>query len=657
MFDFIRTHQRLMQLVLLVLILPSFVLIGVSGYSTYTSGDRDLVKVGDDAVTQQAFDMARRSQLEQLQRSFGGAIDPAMLDNPATREVLLESLVDQHLQVGIATEERFSVSDTALRRAIASMPQWQENGRFSSAQYNAVLAASGLTPKQFEQSQRAELALGRVLGPIGGSADVPRAIVDQLGEALTRQRTVRVRTFPAADYRQGVEISEADLQTWYEANSASLSVPEHVSIQYLVLDEAAATASLATPDEKALQDYYQQNKKRYVQPARVSLRHIQVALPEGDEAARKAAQDKAADLAAKAKADPAGFAALAQSSSEDAGTARDGGRLGWITQGSWPPEVEQVVFALDKGQVSDAVPGPGGLHVFLVEDKQAEQGESFEQARATVETEVRRQLAAARYADMATQLTGLVYDHPDSLEPAAQALGVTLRTADGLTRDGLLPEEQVGKDAASASPDAAQLNDPRVRQAVFSAQVYNEKHNSGVIELAADKLLVLRLGKVVPARVPALAEVADTIRETLLAERAQAAAQAAGEKVLASLREAGKPAADQAPEGFGDELNISRSDPAGLSAEAVTAAFRPSAQALPQFEGLSGHEGYVILLVSAEAPSPSAQGLSASLAAQLDDIQGQAEAQAVLRALRAHVGVQRLPDADRAIAGELDGEN
>src|SRR5690606_3141108 len=125
MFDFIRTHQRLMQFVLLILILPSFALIGVSGYTNYVSGDHSLVEVGDTAITQQEFDEARRNQLQRMQASAGGAFDPAVLDTPESRRALLDSLVERRLIINEATEERFSVSDAMLREAIASIPELQ----------------------------------------------------------------------------------------------------------------------------------------------------------------------------------------------------------------------------------------------------------------------------------------------------------------------------------------------------------------------------------------------------------------------------------------------------------------------------------------------------------------------------------------------------
>ena len=233
MFDFIRTHQRLMQLVLLVLILPSFVLIGVSGYTNYVSGDKDLVTVGDAAVTLQEFELARRNQLDQLQRSSMGRFDPEVLNSRPARERLLESLVDRRVLVETATKERFSVSDAALRDTIASMPEFHENGNFSAERYNELLAAAGLSARDFEQGQRGELALQRVLNPIGGSALVPDTVLERVSAALTEQRTISLFAFPSSDYEKDIEISDADIQAWYDENKEALTVPDQVAVEYL----------------------------------------------------------------------------------------------------------------------------------------------------------------------------------------------------------------------------------------------------------------------------------------------------------------------------------------------------------------------------------------------------------------------------------------
>lgn len=651
MFEFIRTHQRLMQLILLVLIFPSFALIGVSGYNTYVSGDHDLVEIGDTAITQQEFDEARRNQLQRLQANAGGAFDPSILDTAEARSALLESLIERRLIINEATEERFSVSDAMLREAVASIPELQVDGRFSPERYSQVLASMGISSRDFEQGQRAELALQRVLGPIGATASVPATVSQVIAQALTAKRTVRLRAFDASDYKDQVQLTEADVKAWYDANLDQLQVPEYVSAEYLVLDEGAAMQGLPEVTESEMRAYYEQNKSRYVMPARVQVSHIFIDVaPGASDTERKEALAKADAIAAKVAANPSQFAEIAKSESDDTGTANDGGRLGWITKGSWPEALEQAVFALKKGQTSAAVEGPDGYHVFLAEDVQQEAGETFEQAKAKVESEIRRQLAADRYADMATSLTDLVYDDQTSLQPAAQALGLQVRSADGIARDGLVdPSDLEGDNAAAGSDDAQILVDPRVRRALFSSQTYTDKHNSGVIEISPGVLVVVRVKQITPSHVLPLEKADAVIRDRLLTERSRDAARKAGEEVLATLK---SQPGNEVPEGFGTAQTVSRVEPQGLSKLALDAAFAANAQTLPAYVGVEGAQGYVLVRVEGADAGTADPALQASLSAQISQALGAAEQDAVLRAMREAAKVRLLPDAQKALQPE-----
>lgn len=651
MFDFIRTHQRLMQLILLVLIVPSFALIGMSGYSTYVSGDHEIARVGESAVTQEEFDQARRNQLQQMQESSQGRFDPAMLDNPDARRALLDQLIDRRAQIVMASKDRFSVSDGALRRAIAAMPQLQDDGQFSPDRYNQVLASSGMTPRDFEAGQRAELALSRVLGPIGNTAGMPESVLNLLERALTEERTVRLRLFKLDDYHAGISVSDDDIKAWYDAHQDALRLPEQVAVQYILLDEAAAVASVPTIDDTQLKGYYEQNKSKYVVPARVNVSHILIKVPSGaTEETSKQAQEKAQAIAKRAReASAASFAELARKESQDAGTARAGGELGWVQRGVWPLNLEQAIFGLKKGEISEPVKGQDGYHVFLINDIQPEKGETFDEARPKVEEEVRRQLAADRFADMATKLTSLVYDNATTLEPAAHALGVEVRHATGVARDRLLTADEAGPGSAAASRDAATLGDVRVRSALFSPQVLSDKQNSGVIEISPDTMVAVRVDTVTPAQVPTLASVSEHIRAQLLAERSLQAAVHAGEAALADLNAAGHKAA---PEGFGEAIKVSRLNPLGLNKAVLDAAFKVPAEKVPAYQGVSLAQGYAVVSIEAlkagTADNPALEGLPAQLA----QVWGSTEERAVMQAMRAGLGVKITPEGEKLIAQE-----
>lgn len=650
MFDFIRTHQRLMQLLLLVLILPSFALIGVSGYSTYVSGDHDLVKVAGSAITLQEFDQARRNQLQQLQQSNPGSFDPSSLDNEPARKALLESLVDRRVLVLAAAKERFNVSDRTLRQAIASIPELQVNGQFSAERYSDVLKSMGVTSKDFEQSRRAELSIDRVLGPVAITAHVPKPILSSIEQALTAQRTVRLRTYAAADYVKDITVTDADIKAWYDQNPQKLKLPEHVSVQYLLLNEAAAMQGLPATSTRDLQKYYEQNKTHYAQPARVMLSHILISLPVGaTDAQREAALQKAQQIDKEVAADKSKFADIARAQSQDAGTAKEGGRLGWITKGSWPATLETAVFALKKGELSAPVDGPGGYHIFLADDVQPEKIQSFDEVKSKVEAEVRRQLAADHFADMATKLTSLVYDNQSSLQPAADTLGLKVKTASGIARERLLPADEIGDGAAAASPDAAVLGDARVRRALFSSQVLVDKQNSGVIEISPDTMVAVRVQKLSPAQVPAIDKVSPLIRQQLLAERSLAAAEKAGQSALAGFE---KEAAAKVPDGFGAPLTISRINPQSLDKQTIDAALSTSTQSLPVYQGIKNAQGYVVVRIEQASAGKSDNPLLATLPTELSRAWGHAQENAVLGALRSESKIKMLPEADKTLAGE-----
>jgi len=652
MFDFIRTHQRLMQFVLLLLILPSFVLIGVSGYTTYTAADDELVSLADGAVTLQEFNQARLAQLTQYQRQWGENFDPALLDTEAARKALLDSLVDRRVVANVAQKQRFNVSDNALRQAIAAVPDFQEEGHFSPERYYAALNLSGLNSAAFEASQRNALALDRVLRPVATTASLPEAIVTGLRKALATERSVRLHAFPAAQYRDHIAVTQDALENWYAEHSADYALPEYVNIQYLVLDEAAAMANLPTVSEDALQSWYTQNKHLYDQAGRVNLSHILFNIPAGASAEERAQiQAQAQAVAARVAAAPATFADTAREVSQDAGTAREGGALGWISRGTLPPTLEDVAFSLAEGGVSGVLESSDGLHIFYANAIQPEKNPSFSEVREQVAEAVTRQRGAERFADLASQLTTLVYDNPDSLEPVASTLGLALRTASGIARDRLLSSQDVGEHAALASKDAELLYDARLRRAVFTPDSLDRRQNSGVITLAPDTLLVARVTAVQAATVPPLAQVQERVRTRVLDERALAAARAAGEQAL----ETWKTAPATVPAGFGEPQAVSRLQRQDIAQTLFDAIFQIAVQDLPAYVGVTENDRYVVARIESASPgSEEALALLAGLSGELASTWGNLEQQAVLQQLRTQENVQWLPQAERVLQGETE---
>lgn len=640
-----------MQLVLLVLILPSFVLIGVSGYTNYNSGDEDLIAIGDNAITAQEFDLARRNQLNEMQRTQGADFDPAVVDSLQVKKQLLDALIDRRILIEVATNERFSVSDTALRQAIALMPELQENGAFSAERYNQLLASAGMASRDFEQSQRAELALSRVVAPIAETAALPTLINDTLQKVLMDSRTVQTHVFSVEQFETDQEVSEQEIAQWYQAHQDELRLPDYINAEFILLNEDAAVESVDKVSNENLLAYYEQNKSRFITPARVHLSHILIQ-PGASDSEHQLAQKQAKELAAQAQADPTKFADLAKAESQDSGSAANGGELGWITEGNWPQALQTAVFALKKDEVSGVIEGPDGYHIFKANDFQPEESQSFMSVREQLEGEVRQQLAAEHFANMATQLTDLAYENPESLDMAAQQLGLPLQQAQGIAKDRLLSLAELGIES-QPSEAVSLLDDPRVRRALYSAQSIEQQQNAGVIELASDTIVALRVNEFVPSHVPSLEQLHDQLKQLLQKEKAVIAVREAGEQALAQLQSGG-----DIDLSMSDAVSVSRINNQFLPKTALDALMAADSKELPAYVGASSDNGYYIIkMLAVDKEGADSDPMVANLIqTQLQQLWGNAQELAYMQALREQLQVKELPALEKAMSAELDSD-
>ncbi|MDP4836272.1 MAG: SurA N-terminal domain-containing protein [Burkholderiales bacterium] len=650
MFDLIRNHQRWVLSILLILIVPSFVFFGVQGYSGFMASEPELVLVDEKPITLGEFNQARTAQLEQYRNALGAQFDPAAFDTAVFREELLNRMIDERTVALAAAKGRYSVSDETLRRTIAAIPAVQENGQFSSQRYRDVLAAQGMTPTTFELGLRRDLAIGQVLQPIGLTARIPTEVAEKILSLLTEKRTVERRVFAASDFAASINVTDADIQKWYDNNQAKLQIPENVDVQYIVLNEKAASKDVKASEEN-IESFYKQNQARYGQPERRRVSHILIELPaSANDAVKAQARAKAEDLSTRALAAPQNFAALAKEFSQDSGSANQGGDLGWISKNMLVPQVETAVFELEKGKISGVIESPFGFHVINVVDVQPASIKPLAEVKEDILNEIRKQLAAEQFAQLASKLTSLVYDQRDSLAPIATALNLPVQTVSGLTRDGLLPASQ-RSGLEPGEEEQLIFGSPKVRQAVFAADVLKEKLNSGLIEVSPELIVAVRVAAIHPSHVPALPKVSGEIKKRLTEELSLAAAQAAGLKELEIL----KAAPNSEPKGFDSPVEVTRQQPSSLTREQIEAAMSASTKSLPTFVGVPGAEQYAIVRLSKVEPGAKPEPAQVNqLQAQLSQAWGAAEEQAALKVLRKEFDVKILPDASKLISGELD---
>ncbi|TSE23884.1 Peptidyl-prolyl cis-trans isomerase D [Tepidimonas sediminis] len=628
MFDLFRNNMKVLMALLMLLIIPSFVFFGVQGYTSLRERAEPVARVAGERITRPEWEAAHRREVERLAASMPG-LDRALLESEDSRRATLQRMVDERVLARAAQDLRMVVTDRQLAAELLRDPTIaslrKADGTLDTQRYQDLLRSQGLTAPQYEALVRADLARRRLPELVQASAFLPLASVELATAAWFERREVALARFRPADFAAGVRVTDEELRAHHAAHGQDFRTPEQAVVEYLLLDRDAVARRLQ-PSEGELRHYYEQNAARAGQREQRRAAHI---LLQADTAEAKArVRARAEQLLAEVRAQPARFAELARQHSQDPGSASQGGDLGWFGRGAMVKPFEDAVFALAKGQISDIVESEFGLHIIQLLDVRQEPVEPYERARARLVEEWRAQQAARQFAEQAERFGNLVYEQPDSLQPAAEALGLTVRRAT-VERQG-----PVGGDADPA------LAEPAALRAIFDEEALRRKLNSRAIELRGNRLLAVRVVEHRPAQAQPFEAVAEQVRAALVAERARAAALEQARQRLAQWRT--QPPADGA---LGSPVVVSRQAAQGLDARLVRAALAVPLQGeAPAWTLVDlGAEGAAVLRVrrAAARPAPAPEQARAE-ARELARLWGEGEARALLAALRARYQAELL---------------
>ena len=640
MFDTVRSHQRILLAIILLLIMPAFVFFGISGYDRMFGRSDDVAVVAGERISRQSLEAAHRQQMEQFRQMAGGQIDVSLFDTPQARQQTLENLITQQALLAQARSQRITVGDAEVRKAIAAIPVMNgPDGKFDYERYKTVLAQQGMSPAAFEAQMKQDLSLQMLGRSLQDSAIVPQSVVDRIYGILEERRTVRVRNFDPKPIEDRIEPTDEQIQKYYDANAAAFTLPEAVDVETLVLDRS--TLDVPKPSEADLQAYYEQNKARFGEPDQRRASHILIKAESSAEA-KAAAKAKAEALLAKVQADPSSFAAVAKAESSDPGSAAQGGDLGWFARDMMVAPFSDAAFVMKEGETGGPVESEFGYHVIQLTGIKGAAAKPFAEVRDQIEQTWREQEAARRFNEQAEQFNNLVYEQADTLQPAADRFKLKIETEKNVTRT---PSR-----AAKTDPASPLAND-RLRTALFSENALRSKRNDEALEIAPGRVASARVIAHQPATREPLAAVKDRIRAAVIVEEAAKLAITQGEEALEGYRGD----KDRSLEGFGPPLTVTRAQPGELQPDSAAALYALPPEPIPAYTGVARSStgitaqggvasgGYQILrLEKVEGPAdPAADSRKNLYRQQAERLAAQAATQAYVEAVRARTAIER----------------
>lgn len=474
-----------------------------------------------EKITVDEFRTSYEQARQQARAQQGEAFDARAFEAADNKRAILDGLIDQRIQRLAARSSGVVVSDALMRKTIQEIAAFQVDGKFNADRYQLALASQipAQTPREFERLVGESLQQSLVATAVGTSNFATQAEFERLIRLLGEKRDVSLVVIPAPAPDVGV-ISVAEIKRWYDTHAAAYRAPETVSIEYVEL-ESATMAPPAAADDATLRQRYEKESSRFVEQEQRLASHILVRVePDANAAAQKAAEQKAAQLAAQAKMAGADFAALARVSSDDAGSKAAGGDLGWVGKGMMVGPFENALFAMRPGEISAPVKSDFGWHVIQLRELKAGAQETFEQAREAL---AREQADADRdraFNDISSRLVDLVYKNPSSLTPAARTLNLPVLKLGPFARQG-------------ATGIAAQ---PAVQRAAFSDTLIQDGTVSDPIEIGANHSVLIRVTSHAPERTQPLVQVRDQVMAAIRVDRTAKAAAREADALLARLR-------------------------------------------------------------------------------------------------------------------------
>lgn len=559
----------------IVMVIIGMLILGLASFAwdSYFSPDVEVAvaEVNGEKITTNQFQIEYQQQRARLQSMLGDTDLSKVIPNEAEFKAnILKRMAEEELLLQSAMKSGFDVGNLQLAQQIRRIEAFHTDGQFDSALYQQWLQQNRMTAAEFEAMLRRDVIIQQYRMGVAGTAWVTGRERQVISQKLEQQRDVGLVTVSAPTFLQDIVVTESDARSHYESDKQRYATPERVSIQYLELSLAALMDKVQI-DEEALQELYKDQQADFSSAEERHVRHILI--------------ETSADAdAAKAKADSlfeqlnggASFEVLAGENSTDTGSAKDGGDLGFLSRDAMmDPAFADAAFALKKGEISKPVKSAYGYHIIKLDAIKAGQLRTFAEMRPELEQDYRHRQAEEAFFEQREQLANITFENPDSLEQAAQGLGLNINVTPLFVRDQ-------GEGLAA---------NPEIRKIAFSDEVLFQGNNSEVKDIGNDRLIVLRIKEHLEPSTRPFEDVQDVIVAQLKNQRAQAKAKEMGELLLQSLKTEGDVEAVAKQKGLNwQHLGLVKRSSTAADHEVIAKAFRMTAPA----QGSRGLGGIVL---------------------------------------------------------------
>lgn len=511
------SSQGMAAKIILGLVILTFALAGIGSYTNST--DTSVADVNGEKITQQDFNKAYQAQRNRMQQQFGEMFENLAADQTYManfRNGIVDNLINERLVDQNSANLSIKVSDERIKETIRTMPEFQIDGVFDNNRYLALINQAGFyQSSDFRDYLRLEMSRRQLTQALVVTEFALPYQSSMAAKLQNQKRDIRFASIDLEQFKSSVEVTEDEIKSFYQENQARFMNQEKVKVNYIALNVADIAKDIIVSDDD-VKAYYEENINNFRQEEQRKISHILIEIND-DEAKAKA---EAESLLAKINAGE-DFAELAKKHSADTFSGENGGDLDWLERGSMDEIFDEKAFALaNVGAVSDVVKTEYGFHIIKLTDLKAQETKPLSDVFDELKVTVSNQKAQEEFFVLQQEMARVSFEFPDSLDDAAEAVKAKVMTSEWLSRTG----------------NSAPFENPKAIDAAFSDLVLTENLNSDVIEVSDSMAIVIRLNEHQMAKVKSLEEVTETIKSSLIAQKAKAEAQSTVDALLVELQ-------------------------------------------------------------------------------------------------------------------------
>ncbi len=614
MFDFVHKRKRVVQVIFVIAITP-FLFWGLESYQN-TDGEDYVAIISGEKIHRREFDQAMRKQYDAMRESMGESFNISMLDDPGVRVSVLEGLIQQRLLNREAERLGLAISDPQLVEVLQGFAAFHQDGKFSNQLYEDFLRSEALDVVAFESNIRQAMMRQQIVDGYIKNGFISNTVAKNIIRFSGEKREISSVQIQPEQFLSKMKPGNDEIKAYYVSHQTEFKQPKEVQIEYLVLsvDDLAKKIQVSSDEIKK---YFEKNKDQFDQIEERQASHILLNAPAtASDADKAAARSKAEELLSQIRQAPQSFSEFAKKHSQDPGTADKGGDLGFFGRGTMVKAFEDEIFQMEPEEIRGPVQTDLGFHIIKLSAIKAGENVNFDEVKDEVEKKLRRQKSSKDFGEEAEEFRNIVYEESDSLQPAAEALKLSIQKSDWISRTG-------GKEPY--------FTNVKLLQVMFSEDSIKNKQNSEVIEITPDTLISARVLGHKPAAMRSMAEVREKIFGILARQQASDQAVKEGTEKLGQLHKGEKDIVK-----WGPDQTVSRNDPQGIEEGVLRAIFKVKSFSLPAYTGvINSQGGFSLVRISnvIEAVSPDEEKVKV-FSGQLQQLYAQEELSSYLAAIK-----------------------